>query len=111
MIGEDTPTPTETSKTPFPEKRVPRRGLLQVLPDDPDYARMCIEQGLQHLLVQHKSPSLANGVHTPPCSNAEVPLASVLAYENNDSKEDNDSGQAAHSPANGSITNGINGSG
>lgn len=109
MVGEDTPTPTETSKTPFPEKRVPRRGFLQVFPDDPDYARVCIEQGLQHLLG-HKSPSLANGVHTPPGSNAEVSLTGTLPSETNDVKEDNGSEQAAHSPPNGSLTNGIHGS-
>ncbi len=64
------------SSTPFPEKRVPRKGLQQVYPDDPEYARLCKEQGLEHLLAKRqtqKSPSLPNGVHpSPPMSHEEA---------------------------------------
>lgn len=110
MIGEDRPIMAETSKSPFPEKRVPRRGLLQVMPDDPDYARICIEQGLQHL-IGHKSPSLPNGVHTPPASHADLPIGHALGPEIEESKEHDGPGGSSHTPTNGSLTNGINGSG
>jgi hypothetical protein len=65
MVGEELPTLSQTSKTPFPEKRVPRRGLLQVYPEDPDYTRLCVEQGLEHLLQDRQPPSLINGVDSP----------------------------------------------
>lgn len=64
FVREDTPTKHLISNTPFPEKRVPRRGLVQVFPDDPEYEKMCLEQGLEHLVNGHTSPSLPNGVHT-----------------------------------------------
>ncbi|KHN99553.1 ankyrin repeat protein [Metarhizium album ARSEF 1941] len=38
--GDDLPVPHQTSKTPFPEKRVPRRGLVRVFPEDPDYEQI-----------------------------------------------------------------------
>lgn len=110
LVGEDTPTIAETSRTPFPEKRVPRRGLLQVLPHDPDYTRICMEQGLQHLIVGHKSPSLPNGVHTPPASHADLPITGTSPSEN-DTKEHVGVEEAIHNSTNGSLTNGINGSG
>ncbi|OAQ70204.1 ankyrin repeat protein [Pochonia chlamydosporia 170] len=65
-VGEDLPTTHQTSKTPFPEKRVPRRGLVQVFPDDPDYERICLEQGLEPLVKGLQTPSLPNGVHSSP---------------------------------------------
>lgn len=71
FVGEDKPTFSETSPTPFPEKRVPRRGLLQVFPSDPDYVRYCLEQGLEHLVPGHKiEGSLPNGTHTAEPSDA-----------------------------------------
>lgn len=68
LVREDLPGMTAVSKSPFPEKRVPRRGLQAVLPDDPDYPRLCREQGLQHLLSEASSPLLPNGVHSSPAS-------------------------------------------
>src|SRR3954468_12355781 len=65
MIREERPGMAEVSKTPFPERRVPRRGLTAVQPDDPDYARLCQEQGLDYLLSAASSPRLPNGVHSP----------------------------------------------
>jgi len=50
FIREDKPKLAQTSKTPFPECRVPRIGLRQVFPNDPDYERICIQQGLLHLV-------------------------------------------------------------
>ena len=66
LVGEEKPGLSATSNRPFPEKRVPRRnGLQQVFPNDPEYARLCKEQGLEHLLeeCQNAAP-LANGVQT-----------------------------------------------
>lgn len=83
LIRENNARPAQTSKTPFPEKRVPRRGLQQVYPDDPEYARICREQGLEYLLQHHhrqKSPSLPNGVHpSPPMSHEEAVLETAMA--------------------------------
>jgi len=62
------PQLAQTSSTPFPDKKVPRRGLVQVFPDDPDYARLCLEQGLEHLVNGHLSPPLINGIHSSPIS-------------------------------------------
>jgi hypothetical protein len=68
LVGEDMPQLAQTSSTPFPDKKVPRRGLVQVFPDDPDYARLCLEQGLEHLVNGHLSPPLINGIHSSPIS-------------------------------------------
>ncbi|KAB5558651.1 hypothetical protein GE09DRAFT_120791 [Coniochaeta sp. 2T2.1] len=70
LVREDTPGMSAVSKTPFPEKRVPRRGLQAVSPDDPEYSRLCREQGLDHLLSEAGSPLLPNGVHSSPASAA-----------------------------------------
>lgn len=62
LVAEDRPGHSPVSKTPFPEKRVPRRGLVAVSPDDPHYATLCKEQGLDHLVVRDRgSPPLVNG--------------------------------------------------
>ncbi|KAF4983342.1 hypothetical protein FZEAL_1234 [Fusarium zealandicum] len=68
IMGEDLPQLAQTSKTPFPEKKVPRRGLVQVYPDDPEYSRICVEQGLEHLVNGHLSPPFLNGIHSSPIS-------------------------------------------
>lgn len=67
---------SQVSKTPFPEKRVPRRGLLAVSPDDPSYAAICKEQGLHHLIGGADSPLLPNGVHSSPVSHSANGAAS-----------------------------------
>jgi len=51
---------------------VPRRGLVQVLPDDPDYLSLVREQGLYHLLPETQTaagqqPEQISGI-TPPSS-------------------------------------------
>lgn len=66
LVGEELPSSHQTSKTPFPETRVPRRGLTQVFPDDPDYVRLCMEQGLEHLVNGARTPSLTNGDFSSP---------------------------------------------
>ncbi|CVK88676.1 related to nasopharyngeal carcinoma susceptibility protein LZ16 [Fusarium mangiferae] len=68
FVGEDKPQLAQTSSTPFLDKKVPRRGLVQVLPDDPDYTRICLEQGLEHLINGHLSPPVVNGIHSSPMS-------------------------------------------
>ncbi|KAK2679885.1 hypothetical protein RAB80_005066 [Fusarium oxysporum f. sp. vasinfectum] len=68
FVGEDKPQLAQTSSTPFLDKKVPRRGLVQVFPDDPDYTRICLEQGLEHLINGHLSPPLVNGIHSSPMS-------------------------------------------
>lgn len=65
FVKEDLPSEHAVSKIPFPDIRLPRRGLVQVAPDDPDYERICIEQGLVHLVKKTESPSLPNGIHAP----------------------------------------------
>ncbi|KAK8049292.1 hypothetical protein PG994_011022 [Apiospora phragmitis] len=57
------------SSSPFPEPRVPRRGgLVAVGPDEPDYPRLCVEQGLGHLLTEQQKLSVTNGAHLTPRS-------------------------------------------
>ncbi|KAJ2903923.1 hypothetical protein MKZ38_009087 [Zalerion maritima] len=51
----------KTSSTPFPDGPVPRRGFTSVRRDDPEYERLCREQGLEHLLDNNRLP---NGTHT-----------------------------------------------
>lgn len=76
LVREDLPGLSATSSTPFPEKRVPRKGLQAVSPSDPDYSRLCGEQGLTHLTGEADSPLVANGFHSSPTSsNSNVPPA------------------------------------
>ena len=91
------PSSHQTSKTPFPEKRVPRRGLVQVLPDDPDYERICNDQGLDHLIRGRRTPSMPNGMYSPSPTmpNNPIPRRPVVNGANGHGK--------------GVITNGING--
>ncbi|KAH7162431.1 hypothetical protein B0J13DRAFT_10707 [Dactylonectria estremocensis] len=108
MVSEDMPSVHQTSKVPFPEKRVPRRGLVQVYPDDPEYARMCLEQGLDHLLNGHMSPLQVNGIHSSPISQkSATPAGSVT---NGTTKVLAPSTPNEHMVTNGTLTNGINGS-
>ena len=66
---------TKMSTTSFGERKVPRRGLVQVFPGEPDYYTLAKEQGLYHLLPpecpvntdQNGSPVHVNGI-TPPDS-------------------------------------------
>ncbi|KAK2593150.1 hypothetical protein QQS21_009160 [Conoideocrella luteorostrata] len=66
LVGEMLPTTHQISKSPFPEQRVPRRGLVRAFPEDPDYEQLCIEQGLEHLIKAVQTPSLTNGSHSSP---------------------------------------------
>lgn len=99
MVSEDLPKSCQTSKVPFPEKRVPRRGLLQVYPDDPEYARFCVEQGLEHLVNGHSSPPV-NGIRSSPISQqSATPAGSLINGSSNEVPA-----------ANGGLPNGVNGS-
>jgi hypothetical protein len=51
---------TRVSTTPFPEKRVPRRELVEVLPGESDYEELCKKQGLFHLLPGYQAGSPNN---------------------------------------------------
>lgn len=76
LVGEELPTLSQTSSTPFPEVRVPRRGLVRAFPDDTDYNVICMNQGLGHLLKDTKSPSpVPNGIHSSPISPTSIPRA------------------------------------
>ncbi|KAI0013668.1 hypothetical protein F4779DRAFT_625160 [Xylariaceae sp. FL0662B] len=70
LVGEDRPKQYKPSKDPFPENRVPRRGngLVAVMPGEPDYVRLCIEQGLTHLLTDQQKQAVLNGAHLTPRS-------------------------------------------
>jgi hypothetical protein len=69
--GEKKPGHYTPSKTPFPVQRVPRRnGITAVSPEDPDYPRLCVEQGLGHLLSEQQKLSVPNGSHLTPRSMA-----------------------------------------
>jgi hypothetical protein len=46
---------TKTSTTSLGERRVPRRGLIQVFPDDPKYFSLAKEQGLYWLIPGYQS--------------------------------------------------------
>jgi len=46
---------TKTSTTSLGERRVPRRGLIQVFPDDPEYFSLAKEQGLYWLIPGYQS--------------------------------------------------------
>lgn len=73
LVGEDRPKSYTPSKDPFPEHRVPRRGgLVAVNADEPDYARLCVEQGLAHLLTDQQKQSVLNGAHLTPRSLAST---------------------------------------
>jgi hypothetical protein len=70
LVGIEKPRMSKTSRTPFPEKRVPRRnGLTRVYPHEADYAEICRKQGLEHLLTESSAPAPApvtpNGVSKP----------------------------------------------
>jgi hypothetical protein len=86
---------TRTSATAFAETKVPRRGLVQVFPGEPDYYTLAREQGLYHLLPpecpvntdQNGTPAHVNGI-TPPDSdksksiNGGSPLQAPLLESN-----------------------------
>lgn len=66
---------SKTSTNSLGERRVPRRGLIQVFPHEPDYYTLAREQGLYWLLPEHQGNQQAfqeqsqqvNGI-TPPSS-------------------------------------------
>ncbi|RBR15381.1 uncharacterized protein FIESC28_07395 [Fusarium coffeatum] len=110
LVDEDMPQLAQTSSTPFPDKKVPRRGLVQVFPDDPDYARLCSEQGLEHLVNGHLSPPLINGIHSSPISQKSMvsggPLNGTFkALTPGSTTESLPVSMAGHD----TLTNGING--
>ncbi len=84
LVKEERPGLSKASKTPFPDRRVPRRGLLAVSPEDPDYARLCQEQGLESLLTGDHSPGVPNGVHSSSSpTNGAAPLPAATRENGN----------------------------
>lgn len=83
LVSEDRPSVSVVSSTPFPEKRVPRRGLVAVSPDDPAYITICKEQGLDNLLRDGDSPLLPNGIRSssmaPTVNGVGSPTSQVAA--------------------------------
>lgn len=105
MVREEMPTFAETSKTPFPERRVPRRGLVQVFPDDPDYVRICLEQGLDELV---KDRMIVNGgTHSSPANQSTAPSVQTLMNGTREVAEP-ESGGTSHA-INGGSVNGVYG--
>ncbi|UKZ77784.1 hypothetical protein TrVFT333_005510 [Trichoderma virens FT-333] len=109
LVGEELPTPSQTSRTPFPEMRVPRRGLTRAYPEDTDYTALCMTQGLGHLIKDTASPSpLPNGIHSSPISPTSAPRAKpTINGTNGHAASDGVKDEAAGDSG---ITNGINGS-
>ncbi|EFX00124.1 histone deacetylase complex subunit [Grosmannia clavigera kw1407] len=71
MVKEERPGFSAVSKTPFPEVRVPRRrGIVAVSVDDPDYRRLCKEQGIEPVAMASdaQSPVHTTGVALSPKS-------------------------------------------
>ncbi|KAJ6446555.1 ankyrin repeat protein [Purpureocillium lavendulum] len=75
FVREQLPTTNPMRREPWPEVRVPRRGLVQVLPEDPDYERICKEQGIEPRVTGRQTPSLPNGVHSSPISQTSTASA------------------------------------
>ncbi|KAL7939027.1 hypothetical protein V8C35DRAFT_95035 [Trichoderma chlorosporum] len=109
FVGEDLPTLSQTSRVPFPETRVPRRGLTRAYPEDTDYNALCLSQGLGHLIKDTTSPSpLPNGIHSSPVSPTSAPRAKpTINGTNGHAAPDGVKDEAATDSG---ITNGINGS-
>jgi hypothetical protein len=80
LVREEKPGLGAVSRTPFPDGRVPRKGLSAVSPHDPDYARICREQGLEHLLGDNQSRLLLNSVNSS--SPTSVTSSSRAAQDN-----------------------------
>ncbi|KAL2261188.1 hypothetical protein VTK26DRAFT_4603 [Humicola hyalothermophila] len=77
FVSEDKPGIREVSSQPFPIHRVPRRGFIAVPRNDPDYGRLCKEQGLEELLGDAGSPLLPNGVGTHSTTTSASAVAPV----------------------------------
>lgn len=74
-----------SNEVPSDDKRVPRRELVPVYPNDPDYEELCRKQGLTHLLsgfqpspVSASSPTMLqqNGVILHQQTNGITPPSS-----------------------------------
>ncbi len=120
LVHEERPRLADVSKTPFPEKRVPRRGLTAVPPEDPDYARLCKEQGLSNLLTANGSPrllaksftlSILNSIMVIPDTSSGTSRSQAAPTVTNGDTVHEDGTAQPHLPATGSrlLVNGVNG--
>lgn len=78
LISEDKPTLREASTSPFPRQRIPRRGLVTILRDDPAYRGLSRERGADNPTVDGDSPLLPNGVHSSPRGGSPHALTASL---------------------------------
>ncbi len=116
--SENRPGLSAVSTSPFPEKRVPRRGLMAVSPEDPAYMTLCKEQGLEHLISGGDSPLLPNGVRsapmTPHLNGVGSPTMVTSASNNNSSNHpispSSESGPAQARPLVNGVSGAVNGS-
>jgi len=115
LILEDRPSISVASSTPFPEKRVPRRGLVAVSPDDPAYAALCSAQGLDSLVGEGGPPLLPNGIRSlsvaPMVNGVGSPTLQVAAGSNRGQSHGNHpiSPSSETGPAQGRpLVNGVN---
>jgi hypothetical protein len=104
FTGEDKPKSAEARTTPFPTKRVPRiDGLRELFPGDPSYEKLCVEQGLDHLLPGRRESTNTNGM----LPNGVTPPDSVASI-NEETRRASDTSTASYGIPNG-FTNGTNG--
>lgn len=104
LKGEDKPKTAEARSTPFPTKRVPRiDGLREVFPGDPSYEKLCVEQGLEHLLSGRRELAVAHGM----LQNGVTPPDSIASL-NEETRRASDTSTASYGVPNG-LTNGTNG--
>ncbi|KAJ8132792.1 hypothetical protein O1611_g829 [Lasiodiplodia mahajangana] len=111
LIGEERPGKYRPSREPFPEHRVPRRhGLVAVTPDEPDYARLCIEQNLAYLLTEQQKQSVLNGSHlTPKSMTSNEPTDYADLSPSTPSPQHLVNGFRRHPESPGTLPNGISG--
>jgi hypothetical protein len=91
---------SKTSTTSFGERRVPRRGLIQVFPGEHDYEQLAREQGLLHLISDCNAPQQqSNGT-------AQVQVNGITPPSSDKSKSIN-GGSPHHGQPEPSLPNGI----
>lgn len=78
LVSENSPSLREASTSPFRRQRVPRRGFIAIPQDDPEYSRLCNEQGNEDGMVDAESPPLLNGVHSSPTSTSSPAMAAAV---------------------------------
>lgn len=103
---------TRVSNQSFGERRVPRRGLIQVHPDEPDYEELCRKQGLFHLLPGYQAPA-TNIVEPTDLSHGLAQTNGVTPPNSDMSKSVNGGtprrASSSEAPITSALVNGVNG--